>query len=54
MILDTKTEIKTIVDKHMTYLNSIHIEGQALKALMKERKELIQVSNTISFLIYFY
>jgi hypothetical protein len=27
----------------MTYLTSIHIEGQALKALMKERKDLIQV-----------
>lgn len=54
MILDTKIEIKTTVDKHMTYLNSIHIEGQALKALMKERKELIQVSNTMSFYyIYF-
>ncbi|GAA5808538.1 hypothetical protein MFLAVUS_001929 [Mucor flavus] len=39
---NTKIEIKTTVDKHMTYLNSIHIEGQALKALMKERKELIQ------------
>lgn len=39
----------------MTYLNSIHLEGQALKALMKERKELIQVSkNTtiISFVFY--
>ncbi|KAI9273953.1 hypothetical protein EDC94DRAFT_593281 [Helicostylum pulchrum] len=39
---NTKIEIKTTVDKHMTYLNSIHLEGQALKALMKERKELIQ------------
>ena len=27
----------------MTYLSSIHQEGQALKALMKERKDLIQV-----------
>lgn len=41
---DTKIEIKTEVDHHMTYLKSIHSEGQALKALMKERKELIQVA----------
>ncbi|KAI9357488.1 hypothetical protein BD770DRAFT_388841 [Pilaira anomala] len=39
---NTKIEIKTTVDKHMTYLKSIHLEGQALKSLMKERKDLIQ------------
>ncbi|KAL9540773.1 hypothetical protein MBANPS3_009498 [Mucor bainieri] len=39
---NTKLEIKSQVDHHMTYLTSIHIEGQALKALMKERKDLIQ------------
>lgn len=43
LLLDTKLEIKSQVDHHMTYLTSIHIEGQALKALMKERKDLIQV-----------
>lgn len=45
LLLDTKLEIKSQVDHHMTYLTSIHIEGQALKALMKERKDLIQVHN---------
>ncbi|KAI7892611.1 microtubule associated protein-domain-containing protein [Mucor mucedo] len=39
---NTKLEIKAEVDNHMTYLKSIHYEGQALKALMKERKDLIQ------------
>lgn len=36
----------------MTYLKSIHFEGQALKALMKERKDLIQVyqKHTIFYL----
>lgn len=43
LLLDTKLEIKSQVDHHMIYLTSIHIEGQALKALMKERKDLIQV-----------
>lgn len=43
LLLDTKLEIKSQVEHHMTYLTSIHIEGQALKALMKERKDLIQV-----------
>lgn len=41
--IDTKLEIKSKVDQHMTYLSSIQVEGQALKALMKERKDLIQV-----------
>lgn len=31
----------------MTYLKSIHLEGQALKSLMKERKDLIQVKKKI-------
>lgn len=43
LLLDTKIEIKYEVDHHMAYLTSIHVEGQALKALMKERKDLIQV-----------
>lgn len=41
--LDTKLEIKSEVDGHIMYLESIQLEGQALKALMKERKDLIQV-----------
>lgn len=52
--IDTKLEIKTEVDLHMTYLKSIHYEGQALKALMKERKDLIQVMEIGIFMRLFY
>jgi hypothetical protein len=41
-LIGTKQEIKSEVDLHIAYLESIRLEGQALKALMKERKELIQ------------
>jgi hypothetical protein len=38
----------------MTYLQSLHIEGQALQALMKERKDLIQVKTEQSSYLFVY
>ncbi|KAI8368043.1 hypothetical protein BD560DRAFT_454844 [Blakeslea trispora] len=40
--LNTKLEIETAVNDHEAYLERICAEGQALQALMKERKDLIQ------------
>ncbi|OBZ88485.1 Coiled-coil domain-containing protein 87, partial [Choanephora cucurbitarum] len=40
--LNTKLEIETAVNDHRVYLERICAEGQALQALMKERKDLIQ------------
>ncbi|KAI8071171.1 microtubule associated protein-domain-containing protein [Gilbertella persicaria] len=39
---NNKLEIKTAVEIHIAYLKNIRGEGQALQALMKERKDLIQ------------
>lgn len=42
IIIDTKHEIKVIVDRQIEYLQSMAGKGKALMALMQERKDLIQ------------
>lgn len=37
--------VRSIMDKHIAYLKFIRTASQAVASIMKERKELIQVTN---------